>query len=838
VGLWGRLLAGRLRASPVAAVAILCGVAGLAAGTASMMLFPHLSSNADESVYLLQADALRSGYLVPPAHEPAGAFQPWLTAISGDGYVPKQTPVHASIIASVTATGLPRRAALVVLAAGAVAAVYGFAREVLDSRAQALVAASLFAGSPLFVMQSATYLPYVSSLILLTLFAGSLLRALRTQRRLGFVAAGFLFSLAVFARPYDAVLFSLPFFSLLAWTYRTRLQEGARVGAWLLIGASVPLTAMALYFERASGRVSGLPFQLLDHADTIGFGRRRIFPNTPYVDFDFSIAIQALVTQLHLLVVWSCGGALLAVLTVRAMRRPCRGVVVATAAAAATTVGGYFFFWGGVNALSWGGLFQLGPWYTMPALVPLCVLGARGLTQLASRSRRTGALTVIFMAVFSVAVFSVAANDAAANAAADRKVWSVIRAADLDGAIVFVHAAGLGNPLQEAVNGAQLGGDVIWALDRGNCGNAAVGRQFPDRTMYQLELPAFWRFGDVPNELQATLRPLQPTCAPWERDPEGRALLPTHAASGTPAEIVTPDDDVPNPFVLVDNGSYYLYSSQTSLLSPNIAVRISDDRYTWSEPVEALPNLPEWATGGFTWAPDVIRVGDSAYVMWFTAGVRDSRPAGAHPMMCIGVAVSASPTGPFEAVDDDPTICQRERWGSIDPRTFRSSDGRLWLHWKSDDNADVQGDSRSSIYAQELAPDGVTLIGDPRSIIEVDLPWEGRIVEAPHMVEVDGGHWLFYSGNWFNQAAYAIGLAKCDGPVGPCTKASEQPWLASNAQGLGPGEASLFADGGEWWIVYSPTARFEPHGNARPVALAEVDFGPDGPFLATRSAGR
>ncbi len=193
------------------------------------------------------------------------------------------------------------------------------------------------------------------------------------------VLAGFLFGLAIFARPFDAVLFSLPFFALLAWNFRNRLQAGVRGGAWLVIGASAPLTAMALYFQRTTGSVSELPFQVLDPADTVGFGSRRIFPGAPYVDFDFSLAVDALLAQLHLLVVWSCGGVLLVALAVRAMRRPRRGAMVATAAAAATTVGGYFFFWGGVNALSWGGLFQLGPWYTMPALVPLCVLGARGL---------------------------------------------------------------------------------------------------------------------------------------------------------------------------------------------------------------------------------------------------------------------------------------------------------------------------------------------------------------------------------------------------------------------------------------------------------------------------
>jgi beta-xylosidase len=244
-----------------------------------------------------------------------------------------------------------------------------------------------------------------------------------------------------------------------------------------------------------------------------------------------------------------------------------------------------------------------------------------------------------------------------------------------------------------------------------------------------------------------------------------------------------------------------------------------------------MPVLPGWAIDGFIWAPDVLRVADGSYVMWYTAGVRNSRPAGAHPMMCIGVAVASSPSGPYSPVGDRPTICQADRWGSIDPRTFRASDGRLWLHWKSDDNADVAGDERSSIYAQELSADGLALVGEGHPILEVDQPWEGRIVEAPQMVEGNGEHWLFYSGNWFNQPSYAIGVARCDGPAGPCSKPSQAPWLASNAQGMGPGEASLFHDGLGWWIVYSPTAVLVPGGNPRPVALARVEFGSAGPIL-------
>lgn len=46
----------------------------------SSWLFPYLSHNHDEGVYLLQADALLDGDLPVPAPANARSFQPWLTA--------------------------------------------------------------------------------------------------------------------------------------------------------------------------------------------------------------------------------------------------------------------------------------------------------------------------------------------------------------------------------------------------------------------------------------------------------------------------------------------------------------------------------------------------------------------------------------------------------------------------------------------------------------------------------------------------------------------------------------------------------------------------------------
>jgi beta-xylosidase len=296
-----------------------------------------------------------------------------------------------------------------------------------------------------------------------------------------------------------------------------------------------------------------------------------------------------------------------------------------------------------------------------------------------------------------------------------------------------------------------------------------------------------------------------------------------------PALIATPGANVPNPFVLVDEGRYYMYSSQVRFEGESVPLRISDDPRRWDGgTIDALPSVPLWASHGVTWAPDVRRIDDS-YVMYLTAQVRDREPR----TQCIGVAVGDRAEGPF-APAPDPLVCQLDRGGSIDPRSFVDDAGDLWLHWKSDDNSDVEGSATASIYAQRLAPDGTSLLGEPTRVLEVDQGWEGRIVEAPQMVAVNGDHWLIYSGNWFNQPEYALGLARCEGPAGPCTKPLDGPWLDSNGQGTGPGEGSVFVDlDGAMWLAYSPINQDYVNLTPRPVALARLGFGDLGPYLAT-----
>jgi hypothetical protein len=301
---------------------------------------------------------------------------------------------------------------------------------------------------------------------------------------------------------------------------------------------------------------------------------------------------------------------------------------------------------------------------------------------------------------------------------------------------------------------------------------------------------------------------------------------PSSPDPSTPGTTIISGADQPDPFMVVEGGRHYLFTSQDKVPA-NVPVRSGTTVGQWGPMTDALPDLPPWAETGATWAPDVHKFGDH-YILYFTAAVRDP---GAQ-IECIGDAISTKPDGPYLAAAA-PFICQLAQGGSIDPRTFVDANGQPYLLWKSDENSDVNGTSPTNIYAQSLSADGEQLLGQPTRVFGPDEPWQGRIVEAPDMVLVRGIYYLFYSGGWFNQPGYAIGVARCAGPLGPCIDTSSQPLLASNAQGSGPGEESVFSDANGVWLLYTPFRSTLPlPGPPRPVSMAHLGFGPTGPYVA------
>jgi hypothetical protein len=118
------------------------------------------------------------------------------------------------------------------------------------------------------------------------------------------------------------------------------------------------------------------------------------------------------------------------------------------------------------------------------------------------------------------------------------------------------------------------------------------------------------------------------------------------------------------------------------------------------------------------------------------------------------------------------------------------------------------------LWGQALAPDGLSVVGEPLELLKDDQSWEERVVEAPTMFRSLAGYELFFSGGFFGWnpeegglSPYAMGYASCSGPLGPCTPAKENPLLHSfndrEAGCLsGPGHQSIFTVGTRTFISF------------------------------------
>jgi beta-xylosidase len=275
--------------------------------------------------------------------------------------------------------------------------------------------------------------------------------------------------------------------------------------------------------------------------------------------------------------------------------------------------------------------------------------------------------------------------------------------------------------------------------------------------------------------------------------------------------------DAPDPAVAHHGDLWALYSTQVGFL--NIPVAVSDDLRRWSEPVDALPQLPAWAEWGHTWAPGVLHR-DNGFVLYFAAR---SRALGAQ---CIGAATAATIEGPYTSAAPAPLVCQPDLGGSIDPQPFVDRDGTAYLLWKADANAIGE---TSQLFAQRLRPNGLALTGDPVALLRSDASWEQPLIENPALLAVDGNYLLLYSGGWWESAGYATGYAICRTPLGPCEKqTTHQPILAGTGDQAGTGGASVITGpSGDHWLAYHAWRRSAigyHNGGARSLHFAPLSW--------------
>ncbi len=236
--------------------------------------------------------------------------------------------------------------------------------------------------------------------------------------------------------------------------------------------------------------------------------------------------------------------------------------------------------------------------------------------------------------------------------------------------------------------------------------------------------------------------------------------------------------DCPDPGVLHD-GSTYVLTCTSGDAADAYPIYTSPDLATWTLVGHVFPSghWPSWAKSDF-WAPEIHAV-DGHYVVYFSA-------RGADGMLAIGAASATSALGPF--TDIGQPLVHDASVGLIDASEITVS-SQPYVLFKQDGNAIGQP---TPIQIQPLTADGLSLQSGSAAttLITNDQAWEGAVTEGPFMVAQGGSYFLFYSGNSYANASYAVGVARASSPTGPFTKASG-PILVTDGAWVGPGHCSV-----------------------------------------------
>jgi arabinan endo-1,5-alpha-L-arabinosidase len=274
----------------------------------------------------------------------------------------------------------------------------------------------------------------------------------------------------------------------------------------------------------------------------------------------------------------------------------------------------------------------------------------------------------------------------------------------------------------------------------------------------------------------------------------------------------------PDPGVVRD-GNTYVMTCTSGNAQDAFPMYTSNDLVTWTSAGHVLPQAakPSWATGDF-WAPEIHKVG-TMWIAYFSARGVDGK-------LAIGAAYATSVLGPYTA--HLTPLVHSDTIGLIDASAFfDEKTDTNYLLWKEDGNAQS---APTPIRAQQVGPDGLSLTGATSTLITNDQPWEGNLVEGPFMVEHAGSYYLFYSGNAYYDARYAVGVARATSPLGPYMKLAT-PIVTSSATWVGPGHGSVVAGpGGDTYIVYHSwqAGHVNGPGDPREVLVDQVQWRTDG----------
>jgi beta-xylosidase len=205
----------------------------------------------------------------------------------------------------------------------------------------------------------------------------------------------------------------------------------------------------------------------------------------------------------------------------------------------------------------------------------------------------------------------------------------------------------------------------------------------------------------------------------------------------------------------------------------------------------------------------------------------------------IGVAVSDSPAGPFVDLFDRPIF--NPEYPIIDANVyFDDENGKCYLYFSrccykhavESEIADslrkagsFQEIEESWVYGVELKPDFSGVIGEPVLLLcpptelsDRQSEWESRSAthgevnrrwtEGSYLFREGDTYYMMYSANHYGGQYYAVGYATADNPLGPFTKAENNPVLEENVSkggkvmGTGHNMVLTMPDGNRYCVYH------------------------------------
>ena len=285
-------------------------------------------------------------------------------------------------------------------------------------------------------------------------------------------------------------------------------------------------------------------------------------------------------------------------------------------------------------------------------------------------------------------------------------------------------------------------------------------------------------------------------------------LLPTAAQTGLYQNPVL-DMDFPDPSVTrAPDSTFYAYATMGN--GHHLQVASSADLVHWTYLGEAMPAPAAWTNSDCFWAPDVQYHADAGlYDMYYAASTVNN--AGVCTAMCIGVATSADPRGPFVDAAPAPLVCS-DAFAAIDPKSFDDTapggSGSTFLYW---------GSGGAPIMARELASNRTAWA--PGSVaVPVLLPNASRayesLVEGAWLHAHAGTYYLLTSGDACcgGGAHYAVIASSAPHALGPFTRRGDADGTGRDVMLAQAGDGSRIAapghncivtdDAGNDWLLY------------------------------------